>query len=63
MALSTIGWVVIAAMVTVIVIALALARLVFPREIFQPPPRPEAQEKPLPPGVTDLKEHRRGEWR
>jgi len=50
-------------MVTVIVIAIALARLVFPREIFAPPPQPKEQEKPLPPGVTDLKERRRGHWR
>ena len=63
MEISTIGWVICAAMVTVVVIAILLARLVFPRDLLGPPEPEAPEEKPLPPGVVDLKEGRNNHWR
>jgi len=64
MVLSYIGWIIAGTILSVVVIALIVARIMCPPEFFQPPKEPEPP-KPAPPpdGVDDLEEFRPNQWR
>ncbi len=66
MTLTFIGWIIAGTILSVVVIALLISRIMCPPEFFQPPKAPgpiETKPSPPPDGVDDLEEYRPNHWR